>query len=333
MKNQEMGNQEMGKQEMRKALARFLFDPKHRVAFVLLIVITGMAIVFSTQSATFLSRRNILNIMRQTAETGMIVITVALLVLSRDIDISMGSALGLCSILLGLMLKSGMGLFPAMILIVLVGALIGSFGGFLVAYLKLQGMVASAGILILLRGLCYVFTKGYPISGFSDEFLAVGRVRFFNVVPLSFAVLVVIALTAYLLMEKTNVGLRISVLGSNKRTALFSGIEVDRIKFLLFVVNGAMIGFASFFLLARMGSAEATTGQGYDLDILASCLLGGLSLSGGRGNIASVFLGLMGIGIMRNGFNQLAIPSIYQDIVLGVLIALNAANWIKEERQ
>jgi ribose/xylose/arabinose/galactoside ABC-type transport system permease subunit len=318
---------------MKNSALAFLLDKKRRTTLILLAVAAVMVFFFSWRTASFLSRRNLMNIMRQTAETGMIVITVALLVLSRDIDISMGSALGLCCVVLGLMLKSGVNMYIAGALTVMGGALTGSLSGFLVAKLKLQGMVASAGLLILLRGLCYVLTRGYPISGFSDEFLAAGRVRFFNTVPLSFAVLVVIVIAAHLVMEKTNIGLQIAALGANKRTAKFSGIKVDRIKFLLFMTNGAMIGFAAFFLLARMGSAEATTGQGYDLDILASCLLGGLSLSGSRGNIASVFWGLMSIGIMRNGFNQLAIPAIYQDIVLGGVIALNAANWVKEKRE
>ncbi|MDR1622244.1 MAG: ABC transporter permease [Synergistaceae bacterium] len=318
---------------MKKSPFKFPFNEKTRVTWVLLALLVGMVLVFSWTSESFLSRRNFLNIMRQTAETGMIVITVAFLVLSRDIDISMGSALGFCCIVLGLMLKSGVDMYQAGFLTILTGAVMGAFSGFLVAGLKLQGMVASAGLLILLRGLCYVLTKGYPVSGFSDEFLALGRLRFWNVLPLSFTALIVIVVIAHIIMEKTNIGLQITVLGANRTTAKFSGIGVDRIKFLLFTANGMMIGFASFFLLSRMASAEATTGQGYDLDILASCLLGGLSLSGSKGNILSVFLGLMNIGIMRNGFNQLAIPAIYQDIVLGVVIALNAANWVRARRE
>ncbi|MDR1731576.1 MAG: ABC transporter permease [Synergistaceae bacterium] len=309
------------------------FRDRNRITWILLTLLITMIFVFACMSDSFLSRRNFLNIMRQTAETGMIVITVAFLVFSRDIDISMGSALGFCCVVLGLLLKSGMNMYHAGLLTILAGAFIGAISGIMVAGLKLEGMVASAGLLILLRGMCYVLTKGYPISGFSDEFLAVGRMRFWNILPLSFLCLIVIVIIAWVIMEKTNIGLQITAVGANKTAARFSGIKVGKIKFLLFTANGMMIAFASFFLLSRMASAEATTGHSYDLDILASCLLGGLSLHGGSGNIFSVFLGLMCIGIMRNGFNQLAIPAIYQDIVLGVVIALNAANWTKERRE
>lgn len=319
---------------MRDAAAKAQRDRKQKnTAIVLLVIIAAMAVIFTVASDTFLTRRNTMNLMRQTAETGMIVITVALLVISRDIDVSMGSAIGLCCISLGLILHSNIPIPLALLLVVAIGAIIGSFNGVLIAMLKLPGMVATTGTSILLRGLCYVFSKGYPVSGFDDAFLKIGRIRYFNLIPLSFLLMVLIAAAAHLLMEKSSFGLRIRALGSNPRTAVYSGIRVAKNKLLLCVLNGAVIGFASFFLLARMGSAEATTGQGFDLDILASCLLGGLSLSGGKGNISTVFLGLMGIGIMRNGLNQLSMPSIYQEIILGGVIALNAANWVREKRQ
>ena len=296
------------------------------------ILLFGIAFSFSTD--TFLTARNFTNIMRQTAETGMIVITVSMILLSRDIDISMGSILGLTSIILGMMMIQGIPALPACILVLFLGALLGAVDGYLVAGLNLPGMVATTGTMVLFRGLCLGITKGYPVSGLPDDFLKIAQVRLWGVVPLSYALLVVLVAAAHIIMEYTNIGLQIRVIGANRRTAVFSGIRTKRIKWLLFVANGIMISFAGIFLLARMGSAEANTGKSYDIDILASCLLGGLSLHGeGKGNILTVFMGLMGIAVMRNGFNQLAIPAIYQNMVLGILIAVSAAKWKKEKRQ
>lgn len=318
-----------------KKVRNYLKDNKTAVtALTLLGFILLCSIVFSAYTDTFLTRRNFTNIMRQTAETGMIVITVSLILLSRDIDISMGSVLGFTNIILGMMMIKGFPIIPACILAMLLGALLGTVNGYLVAKLKLPGMVATTGTMVLFRGLCFGVTKGYPVSGLPDEFLKLAQIRLFGVVPISYAVLIVLVVIFHVMMEFTNVGLRIRSLGSNYRTATFSGIKTDNIKWILFIANGVMISFAGIFFLARMASAEANTGKSFDIDILASCLLGGMSLHGeGKGNILTVFLGLMGIAVMRNGFNQMAVPAIYQNMVLGILIAVNAAQWIREKRQ
>ena len=302
------------------------------------LTLTGLillfGIVFSTMTDTFLSQRNFTNIMRQTAETGMIVITVSLILMSRDIDISMGSVLGLTNILLAMMLVRQVPVVTACALSVAAGTILGAVNGTLVSFLALPGMVATTGTMVLFRGLCMGITRGYPVSGLPDSFTGFSRIRLWGRVPISFAVFVILTAVIHVLMSFTSAGLKIRAIGANSKAALYSGIATKRVKWLLFAANGAMIGFAGIFLLSRMGSADANTGKSYDIDILASCLLGGMSLHGeGKGNILTVFLGLMGIAIMRNGFNQIAFPAIYQNMVLGILIAVNAAKWKKEKRQ
>ena len=320
---------------MREAWKELIRDNRAGVTTVTLIgLIFIFGLTFTFMTDTFFSWRNMTNLMKQTAETGMIVITVSLILLSRDIDISMGSILGLTNIILGMLLKAGCPILCSCLLAVLAGGILGAVNGGLVAGLELPGMVATTGTMVLFRGLCMGITKGYPVSSLPDSFVKMARIRLLGRVPIAFFILVILTLLFHVMMSRTHMGLQIRAVGANRQTAEYSGIRTRKVKWMLFIMNGLMIGFAGIFLLSRMGSADANTGKSYDIDILASCLLGGMSLHGeGKGNILTVFLGLMGIAVIRNGFDQLAIPAIYQNMLLGILIALNAAKWKKETRQ
>lgn len=261
----------------------------------------------------------------------MIAIPTAILIIAGNIDMSLGSTLGFCAICFGLMMNTGLPIPAAAVLTVGIGLIIGVVNGFFVSVLKIPGIVSTIGTMVFIRGLCYVANKGNPVNGFSQEFIRFGNITVLGL-PLSFVVLLVLYAAAYVLMKHSYFGVYVYAIGNNERTARFCGINTAKFMWLLYIINGGMIGISSVFLLARLGSAEATLGSNYDLDILTAVLIGGISILGGHGDILGSFLGLIVIGILRNGLNILGVSVLYQSIILGVLIILTSAKWktIKE---
>ncbi|HOJ11927.1 MAG TPA: ABC transporter permease [Clostridiales bacterium] len=300
--------------------------PESRSIILLLGLLIIMITYFAFISKFFLTKNNIINIMRQTAEMGIITIPTAILIISGGIDMSLGSTVGFCAISLGLMLKAGIPISLAVFLTILIGAMIGIFNGFFVAKLKIPGIVSTIGTMVLIRGLCYIVNKGNPVNGFSKGFIALGNKTVINI-PISFFVLILLYVAAAIIMKKSSFGVYTYALGNNEKTTRYCGINTDNFKWILYIINGVVISIASVFLLARLGSAEATLGQNYDLDVLASVLIGGISILGGKGNIIGAFLGLIVIGVLRNGLNIIGLSVLYQSIILGVLLILTAAKW------
>lgn len=293
---------------------------------LMLFLIIVQILIFSQLSPYFLRVGNLKNIARQIAEIGIIAIPTSILIIAGSIDMSMGSTLGFCAMSFGLFMKSGMSIGMAALMTIGIGAIIGIFNGFFVAVLNIPGIVSTIGSMVFIRGMCYIINKGNPVNGFSKEFIKFGNVYVLGI-PLSFFVMTVMFLVAGILLQKSSFGVKVYALGNNTCAARFCGIRTNAFMWKLFIMNGMVIAVASIFLLARLGSAEATLGQNYDLDVLASVLIGGISIMGGKGNIFGAFLGLLVIGILRNGLNIIEVSVLYQSIILGILLILTAAKW------
>lgn len=295
---------------------------------LLLVLIVVQVVIFSIMSPYFFKVGNFINIARQVAEIGIIAIPTAILIISGSIDMSLGSTLGFCAMSFGLLMKAGNPIWLAAIATIGIGALIGVFNGFFVAVLNIPGIVSTIGSMVFIRGLCYIINKGNPVNGFSKEFIQFGNTSIMKI-PLSFFVMSILYIVAAVLLQKSKFGVKVYSIGNNERAVRFCGIRTNIFMWKLFILNGMLIAVASIFLLARLGSAEATLGQNYDLDVLASVLIGGISIFGGKGHIMGAFLGLLAIGILRNGLNIIGVSVLYQSMILGVLLILTAAKWRK----
>ena len=295
---------------------------------LMIILILAQLIWFSIQSPYFLKIGNIVNIARQIAEIGMIAIPTSILIIAGSIDMSMASTLGFCAMAFCMMMNGGIPIWAAAVLTILVGAAIGVFNGFFVAVLNIPGIVSTIGSMVLIRGMCYIINRGNPVNGFSEGFIKFGYADVLGI-PVSFLVMAILFMAAAILLQRSNFGIKVYAIGNNEVSTRFCGIKTNRFMWGLFILNGMLIALASIFLLARLGSAEANLGQNYDLDVLASVLIGGISILGGKGNIAGAFLGLLVIGILRNGLNIIGVSVLYQSIILGVLLILTAAKWKK----
>ena len=301
-----------------------------RKTLMLVGIIIVMGVTFSVASPWFATAGNISNIASQISEIGLIAIAMSFSIISGNVDLSVGSILGLSAIATGLLMQAGVPIWLAILAALVLGCLLGAINGYLVGYLNMQGIVVSIGTMVGIRGLCFVVTNGIPVSGFPDAFYVLGNGKFLGI-PLSFLLMLVLFALAYLVLKRSKIGLYDYAIGNNQEATEYSGINIKRFKFGLMAFNGMMSALAAVFLLSRLGSAEATLGQGYDLDIITAVLIGGISIFGGNGSVLGTFLGLIIIGILRNGLNILGVSVIYQSVILGVLIILTVANFKKEK--
>lgn len=292
----------------------------HSQYLKLFVILGAELLLFSLFAPYFASPGNFINILRQASEIGMMAIPLTLLLISGHMDLSVGSIVGLSGIVAGMLMRNGQAIFLAVLAGLAAGFLVGALNGFLIGVLKIQGVVVTIGTQVMIRGLCYIITEGRAVSGYPQAFFAING----TALGLPFSVLawLLLFLGGTLILEKSYIGRNITAIGNNQLTALYSGIRVVKYKFLLFVFCGFVTALASIFFIGRISSAEATLGSGYELDVITAALLGGISIMGGSGKLPGAMLGIIIIGVLRNGLNLMGMSVIYQSIILGVLLLL-----------
>lgn len=298
-------------------LRRFLGRPEApALAFLALLLV-----VFSVLSGEFLSVSNLESILTSVAVLGVIALAVNQVVLCGEIDISTGSMLGLCAVAAGAVATSAGGLLLPLLAAVGVGALCGATNGFLVTLGRIPSIIVTLGMLYALRGVILLVTGGTWITGLPNEsrVLGIGSV-------LGLSVPVVVLFVLFVVMElvsrHSTWGRNVFAVGGNRRAARFAGLPTDRVRFLAFVLVGVFVGVASVIYMGRAGSVQTNTGTGLELQVVAAVVIGGTSISGGRGSSLAALTGAILIGVILNGLVLVGVPGIWQQGVLGALILL-----------
>jgi rhamnose transport system permease protein len=287
-----------------------------------------LAAVFAASSIAlphFLDLYNLLDGTANFSEKAMIALPMALLIICREIDISVAGTLALSSVAMGLAM--GAGLPPAALPLVALatGAACGFLNGFLVTRFALPSIVVTIGTVSLFRGLGSVVLGDKAFTGYPQLMADWGQGYFFGIVPREFVVLLVLALVFGLVLHTTAWGRRMYAIGNNPDAARFSGIAVDRYRLMLFVLTGAVAGLAAFLLTGRIGSTRPNIATGWELEIITMVILGGVSISGGAGTIGGVLLAVLTMGVATYGMSLANIPGIYMTIVVGVLLLATIA--------
>lgn len=282
-------------------------------------------ILFGVAAPYFLTVGNFFNILRQVSEIGMISIPLTFLLLSGHMDLSVGSIVGVCGVVTGMILRAGGSIPLALLAGIAAGTAVGFLNGLIVGKLNIQAVVVTIGTQVLFRGLCYILTSGRAVSGYPAAFFALGTGDVFGI-PISVIVLLIMYAVAWFVLERSWFGRYVLAIGNNQNTTRYSGVRVDWMKIALFTLCGALTAVASVFLISRLSSAEATLGSGYELDIITAALIGGIDINGGSGKLQGTFLGILIIGILRNGLNMMGLSVIYQSIILGVLLLVAVAD-------
>lgn len=282
-----------------------------------------ITIILSILSPSFLSMDNILNILRQVSINALIAFGMTFVILTGGIDLSVGSMLALSAALTAGFMAGGMDPILAMLLGLLAGALMGAFNGFVITKGKVAPFIATLATMTIFRGLALVYTEGRPITGLSKDlsFELMGRGYFFGI-PVPVIWMLISYAILYFILKKTTFGRRVYAIGGNEEASILSGIKVNQVKVWVYSLTGLLSALAGIILTSRLNSAQPTAGTAYELDAIAAVVLGGTSLSGGRGWIFGTMVGALIIGVLNNGLNLLDVSSFYQQVVKGGVILL-----------
>lgn len=282
----------------------------------------GILIFFVNVQASpyFLDAWNLSDATFNFTEKAMIAFAMALVIISGEIDLSVASIMALVSTCMGFAVQLGFDT-PALVLIALfVGALCGAFNGFLVAGLGLPSIVVTIGTLSLFRGIAYIILGDKAYSGYPESFAFFGQGYVWWVITFEMVLFLAIAILFYVLLHRTSFGRSALAIGNNPTAALFSGIRVSRVKFLLFVLTGIMSAVAAICLTSRLGSTRPSIAVGWELEIVTMVVLGGVNILGGSGTILGVFIAAIVMGMVTFGLGLLNVPGIVMSIFVGLLL-------------
>ncbi|AOZ89082.1 ribose ABC transporter permease [Bacillus xiamenensis] len=279
--------------------------------------------IVSILNPAFLEPLNILNLLRQISINALIAFGMTFVILTGGIDLSVGAILALSSALTAGFIVSGMDPILAIIVGCIIGAILGMVNGLLITKGKMAPFIATLATMTIFRGLTLVYTDGNPITGLGSNyaFQLFGRGYFLGI-PVPAITMLLTFIVLWVLLHKTPFGRRTYAIGGNEKAALISGIKVPRVKIMIYSLAGFMSALAGAILTSRLNSAQPTAGTSYELDAIAAVVLGGTSLSGGRGRIVGTLIGVLIIGVLNNGMNLLGVSSFYQSVVKGIVILI-----------
>lgn len=291
-----------------------------------------LCIFLSILSDKFLTVDNGWNVLRQISVNICISVGMTLVVLTAGIDLSVGSILAFSGAVAAGLLKSGISfpendLFIGFTLLgtilagVATGSFLGFFNGWVITKFKVPPFVATLAMLTVARGFTMLWTKGYPISSLGTNFAYIGTGWFLGI-PILVWIAVVVVIAAMIISNKTALGRYIYAIGGNENAAKLSGINIDKVKIIVYTLAGALAAIGGIMVTSRLDSAQPNAGMSYELDAIAAVVIGGTSLSGGRGTIIGTVLGAIIIGVLNNGLVLLDVSPFWQQVVKGMVILL-----------
>lgn len=288
-----------------------------------------MAIFFEFQNQNFLSLRNIRNILTDVSICGIIAVGMTFVIITAGVDLSVGSVLALAAMAAAWIAQAlaphiGPAWLIALVAAVLVGTAVGYVQGKATTLLGVPAFITTLGGLTIWRGATLLVNDGGPIGGFDAQFRWWGVGSILGV-PVPVVIFALIAAAGYVVQRYTRYGRQIYAVGGNVEAARLTGLDVKAVETGVYVLVGLLSGLAGFLLSARLGSAEAVAGVGYELRVIASVVIGGASLAGGVGGVGGTIIGALLVGVLSNGLVIMGINSYYQQIVIGAIIVLAVA--------
>lgn len=281
-------------------------------------------IVFvSVLNPAFLQVNNLLNLMRQLIINGFIALGMTFVILTGGIDLSVGSTLAFTSAIFAGLLQNGMNTGLAILITLALGLALGLINGLLITKGKLAPFIVTLATMTIFRGLTLVYMDGRPISGPKDDFAFqfLGKGQVFGI-PFQVILFLIVYIILSTLLNKTSHGRKIFAVGGNEKASFISGIKIDKVKVLVYIISALMAVVSGLVLTSRLNSAQPTAGSAYEMDAIAAVVLGGTSMTGGSGSLTGTLIGILILGVLNNGLNLLGVSSFYQQIVKGVVILI-----------
>lgn len=278
--------------------------------------------VFPATSSSFLTPKNLFNILRQISTNMLLACGMTMVIILGGIDLSVGSIIALSGVIsAGCVARYGLPIPVALLVGALIGLVIGSVNGGIIAFTTIPPFIVTLATMNVARGLAKVYTGGSPVRVVTKEWQFLGA-GYIGPVPVPVIIMIVVVIITAFIMNRTKMGRHIYAVGGNAQAAVFSGIKVSKVKFFVHAFSGVMAGLAGIILASRMYSGQPTAGEGAEMDAIAAVVVGGTSMSGGSGKIGGTVIGALIIGILNNGLNLLNVNSFWQDVVKGIVILL-----------
>jgi ribose transport system permease protein len=291
--------------------------------YAIIIVLIALVIVFSILAPAFIRINNVMNIFRQISMMSIVVVGFTFVLIAGGLDLSVGSQIAIINISIPLMITNA-GIHP--ILAVFIGlaitTAIGFFNGYVITKTGVPPLIATLAMQTALRGLDYIITRGYPIYGIPDYLKVIGQGNIFGIIPVPGVIMVAVIIFGIILLNKTYIGRYFYALGSNTEATRLAGINIHFTRTLSYTLLGFLTGIAGIIMVTRVGSGQPNIATGFEMNVLTACVLGGVSVSGGKGTIPGAIIGAAIIGVLNNGMSIVGANDYWQQVITGIVLLI-----------
>ena len=299
--------------------SRYISRNRAKIQIILLLCVIAVYIgIMSSLPSNFFQFKNIMNILTQITPLGIAAAGSAIIMIGGGIDLSIGNMLSLCGCVCASLMMQGLDMWVCILLCLMAGIGCGALNGTLVVLSKAEPFIITLGTMSLYKGFSLLVSGGMNLDVY--ESFTFGRDKIAEFLPVPVVCLCIVFIAVFLLLRFTIFGRRAYAIGNNAEAAFISGIKVKRNKIYHYTISGGLLGFAAMILTSRLSSANSAMGDELLMEAIAATVIGGVSMSGGRGSVWGVFLGAILIGIVSNSLNLLSVAPFYQHIVLAVII-------------
>lgn len=282
-------------------------------------------VFFAVLAPNFLSYKNVINILRQVSMFGIVVIGVAFVMIGGGMDLSVGGQMAVVGMAAGyLMVNLQVNLLVASVLAILLGCAFGAINGIVAIKLNIAPIIVTLSMMLILQGVAYLITGGYPITGMPEQFVVIGQ-GYVGAIPIPVIIFVLFIAFGWIVMNKTYLGRYIYALGGNKEAARLAGISVERLTVFVYMFAGFAASIAALIMVGRTNASQPGAGSSYPFDCMTAACLGGISIQGGEGKISGVVVGVIILGILDNGLVLMGVNSNFQSVVKGLILLIAVA--------
>ena len=298
------------------------FIAKNKRELVVALATLAMAAIFTIMNPAFVTWNNILTVLQQMVLNGILAVGIMFTIITGGIDLSIGCTYAITGICVARCTVHGVNPFLAILIGIIIGLILGAFNGFLVTGMKLQPFIATLGTMSLYRGIAYVVTGGIPVTNVPDSYRNIFNGKMVFGLRYYILVMVIVFVIGYIILAKTRTGAYLYAVGGNEEAAKLSGVNVVKTKYIAYIVCGICAAVAGMVMLASLGSAEATAGNGYETNAIAAAAIGGTRMAGGRGTAFGTFIGALMLAVLKVGMVVINVDSFWQYVVTGLIIII-----------
>lgn len=296
---------------------------KWRKPFLILLGV-ALFLLVGSRIPNYLSLDNILNVVRQSSIVSLVSYGMAMVIIIKGIDLSVGGLIAFCAMVSGLLMNAGIPMLLAILAGILVGALMGLFSGIMVEKLEVPAFITTLVVGQVTTGFALMLGGGNSLGGFSDEYVFIGNGKLLGI-PISNYITVAFVILASVIMGRTRLGTHIYALGGNEQVVRQQGISTAKINYFVFTFSGICAAVAGILLSAQMNTVHPSQGGNYQLDAVAACVIGGVNMAGGEGKVYMALVGALVIGFLRNALNLLGLHPYFQNLIVGTIIIVIVA--------